>query len=177
MARPTRKTVDSGLEGWDAEMDDNFEVILDTPFPPALFANVAALPSAALYEGCIAWVEDEGILYVVHEDHWQPLAAVTHCDATEQDSGLRYTDDSIIYQKTVSLGALPNSTSANTAHGISGMDLLIKVEGGASAAAAWIPIPAPFEIEMTLTATNITIVTHSNYSTYTGTVTIFYTKT
>ena len=177
MARPTRKDVDSGLEGWDADMDDNFKAIMDTPFPPVLYANTAALPVASLYEGCLAYVEDEDRIYVSSGGHWHPAVIETHFTSDEQDSGMRWgVGEDIIYQKSIDLGALPNSASTNTAHGISGMDLLLKVEGGASAAAAWIPIPAPIEIEITLSATNVTITTHGNYSTYTGVVTLFYTK-
>ena len=177
MARPTKKDVDSGLEGWDADMDDNFEVILSTPFPPAEYANVAALPAAALYDGCMAYVADVDRIYVSHDSHWQPAVMETHFATTEKDSGMRAIGDIPIYQKTVDLGSLPSSGSANTAHGISGMDVLIKIEGGASAAAAWIPIPATNEIEISLTGTNIAITTYSNYSTYNGLVTLFYTKT
>lgn len=180
MARPTRKDVDSGLEGWDADMDDNFGAVMDTPFPPASYANTAALPAAALYEGCLAYVVDEDRIYVSSDGHWHPAVTETHFNSTEQDSGMRWgAGEDIVYQKSIDLGALPNSASANTAHGISGIDIVIKFEGAASAAASRFPIPhfATNGIEISMNNTNIIITTTSNLSSYTGVVTVYYTKT
>lgn len=179
MARPTRKDVDSGLEGWDADMDDNFKAILDTPFPPAEYANAAAFPNAALYEGCIARALDDDMLYVERGGSWIPLAQTTNYSTSEQDSGLRWTDGSIIYQKTVSLGALPNATSTTDAHGISNLDQIIKIEGMADDGTDQIPLPyyhATDGVDVAVDDTNINLVTEDNKSGFTGYLTIFYLK-
>jgi hypothetical protein len=175
MSRPTKKDVDSGLEGWDADMDDNFDVILSTPFPPAEYATVAALPSAALYEGCVAYVANHDRLFISHGGSWQPVPE-SHYETSEKDSGWRWIDDSIIYMKTISLGALPNSSTKNVAHGAS-IDQLIKIEGAAEGASNQIPLPyyhATNGVDIKVNNTNVVIVTTDNKSTYTGYVTLFY---
>lgn len=181
MARPTRKTVDSGLEGWDAEMDDNFEVILDTPFPPAEYANAAALPSAALYEGCIARVLDEDILYVERGGSWEPLSEVTSFSASEQDSGRRWIDGSTIYFKYVDCGTLPNATTKSVAHGITNLDLVIEAKGMADDGTDQTPIPvddaiAANHLTLVVDATNVNLDSNKNYSSYTGFVILYYLK-
>jgi len=174
--RPTRKEVASGLEGWDADMDDNFEAIMDTPFPPASYSNYGALPNAAAYEGCIAYVEDIDTLFVSHDSHWQPLAPETHYETTEKDSHLRWIDDSTIYVKTVSLGSLPNSSSDSTAHGISDLDEVIKFEGAANGASNRYDLTSSPDIEVYINNTNVVVTTTANFSTYTGYITIYYLK-
>lgn len=177
MSRPTKKDVSSGLEGWDADMDDNFDVTLSTPFPPAAYATVAALPSASLYDGCIAYVTNHDLLFLSHDGHWHVLSANTHYSTTEEDSGLRWIDDSIIYKKTISLGSLPNSTTANTAHGISDLDEVIKFEGAANGASNRYDLTSTPDIEVYVNNTNVVVTTTANFSTYTGYLTVYYLKT
>ena len=179
MARPERKAIDSGLEGWDAEMDDNFGVTLDTPFPPAEYANQAAFPSAALYEGCIVRSLADDMLFVERGGSWVPLAPTTAYSTSEKDSGLRWIDDSTIYQKTISLGALPNASSSTDAHGITNLDQIIKIEGMADDGTDQIPLPyyhATDGVDVSVDDTNITIVTEDNKAGFTGYLTIFYLK-
>ena len=179
MARPTRKTVTSGLEGWDADMDDNFAAIMDTPFPPAEYANQAAFPSASLYEGCIARSLADDMLFVERGGEWVPLAPTTKYSTSEKDSGQVWTDGSTIYQKTIELGALPNATSTTDAHSISNLDRIIKIEGMADDGTDQIPLPyyhATDGVEVSVDDTNITLVTEDDKSGFTGHITIYYLK-
>jgi hypothetical protein len=181
MARPARKTVDSGLEGWDAEMDDNFGAILDTPFPPAEYANVAALPSASLYEGCVAWVVADDMLYVERGGSWVPLSEVVSFSTSEQDSGRRWIDGSTIYVKTFNFGALPNSTTKAVAHSITNLDLVIELKGMADDGTDQYPIPidqkvAANHVVLWADDTNINMDTNFNWSTFDGYVTMYYLK-
>ena len=181
MARPEKKDIVSGLEAWDAEADDNFEITFNTPFPPALYANAAALPSAALYEGCIAWVEDVELLYISSGGAWESLTEVAHYSETEQDSGRRWIDGAVIYVKTIDFGALPNATTKNVAHSISGLGLVIKLEGVASNGTTQYPLPidqkvAANHVVLLANATNIQMDTNFNWAAYDGWVYIYYTK-
>lgn len=56
MARPVRNVIASGEAAWDGEVDSNFSILTDGPFPMALYANVGALPVASSYDACLALV-------------------------------------------------------------------------------------------------------------------------
>lgn len=71
MSRPARLPIDSGLQGWDAQVDDNFETILDDPFPVPQVANDAALPTASLFDRCLVTTIDNGYLYLSDGSVWQ----------------------------------------------------------------------------------------------------------
>jgi len=179
MARPSRKTVSSGLEGWDGDMDDNFAALFDTPLPPAQYANQAAFPSASLYEGCIVRSLADDMLFVERGGSWVPLSPTTAYSTSEKDSGMRWTDGSTIYQKTISLGSLPNASSSTDAHSISNLDQIIKIEGMADDGTDQIPLPyyhATDGVEVSVDNTNITLVTEDDKSSFTGYITIFYLK-
>jgi hypothetical protein len=81
MARPTRTPIPSGMEGWDAAVDDNFATVFDTPHPPARYADTGSLPDANLYDGCIAEVTGTG-LYISEGGAWKRIpvasAAITN---------------------------------------------------------------------------------------------------
>ena len=97
---------------------------------------------------------------------------------SEQDTGLTWHDGSSIYQKTVNFGALPNSTSKSVAHGITGLDIVISVEGWfKDSAPEYVPIvfnasSSANDIGTYLDATNIIIITAKNRSGASGYVTI-----
>lgn len=62
MARPTTVPINSGNQGWDGDMDDNFDVIVDGPLPikertdiVTLAALEAAYPAAA-HDRCFIWI-------------------------------------------------------------------------------------------------------------------------
>lgn len=100
----------------------------------------------------------------------------------EINTGTRWITGDIIYKRTVSLGALPNATTATVAHNISNFDTLVKLEGvftnGTNSGS--IPYASPTatkSIQAYVDATNITIVTGEDRSGFTGYATIYYTKT
>jgi hypothetical protein len=60
--RPVRKVLTDRLQAWDADVDVNFEIITDAPFPIAQFADFASLEiaaPAANYDECICLVSGE----------------------------------------------------------------------------------------------------------------------
>lgn len=64
MARPTRTTVQSGVGGWDATINDNLIKVFDQPLPIYLhadtLANLQTSFPAASYAWCLAIVEYDG---------------------------------------------------------------------------------------------------------------------
>lgn len=60
-----------------------------------------------------------------------PAAGVGGIDfsETEQDTGLKWTDDSAIFQKVLDLGVFPNAVLKNVAHGITGIDRVVSLTG------------------------------------------------
>ena len=103
---------------------------------------------------------------------------------SEQATEYTWVDGSIIYKKTVSTGALPNSTTKSVAHGITNLAFVIEAEGYAKnpTSNVYYPIPctlnsAPLQIGLTLDNTNINIYTGSDRTVFTTSyVTVYYTK-
>ncbi len=83
MTRPTYTPapIASGMEGWDAEVTDNFdqvkEVFCDHPAPLAKYASLGALPAANLYDQCaaIVWDGSTWILVVSDGAAWNPAGS------------------------------------------------------------------------------------------------------
>lgn len=94
-----------------------------------------------------------------------------------------WIDGSEIYEKVVDLGALPNNTSKNVAHGISNLNYIISFGGTAKSGGTLIPIPyAPLTaitengIAIIFSDANITITTGKDRSTYSGYIALRYIK-
>jgi len=77
MARPARINIVNGSAGWDADVNDNFKNLFDTPLPVATYANAAAFPAAASYENCVAIAEDVDKLYISDGASWNQVGGVT----------------------------------------------------------------------------------------------------
>jgi len=73
MSRPSHVTISSGLEAWDGEVSDNFDLAFSTPFPIAIYANFAALPAAGSYDECLAVISDEDILCISNGTTWKRI--------------------------------------------------------------------------------------------------------
>jgi hypothetical protein len=86
MARPTRNTVNHGAESWDTAINDNFAMILDTPFPVPIYANAASLPSASAYEDCLAAVQDTDSLYISDGTSWNLVGVNVFTDLIDTPS-------------------------------------------------------------------------------------------
>ena len=72
MARPERNVIPSGEAAWDGEVDSNFSILTDSPFPLLLAANTGALPTASSYDGCLALVGTTSAarLYISNGSSW-----------------------------------------------------------------------------------------------------------
>lgn len=122
--------------------------------------------------------EDEGVLYAPAP--YIPLDYST----SEQDTGVKWIDNSPIYQKTVEFGALPNATTKAVAHDITDFAQLIRfdctafdsTDGG---------FPVPFtstaalagQVTVWVDDTNITLGCGADRSGFDAYVTLYYTKT
>lgn len=114
-----------------------------------------------------------------------PATGVTgDYSTTEQDTGYTWVDGRHIYKKTINFGELPNNTAKSVAHGISGLDYVIKydcmVDMGTG---TWFSLPSvsfnnvSLQIDITITTDNVRIQCLSDRSTNTCYVTIYYVKT
>lgn len=104
---------------------------------------------------------------------------------SETYTGKLWIDGKKIYEKTINIGTLPNNGNSgvkNVAHGISRLDRVIDIRGIAVSGTETIPLPHnnPWVLGETVTirvsGANITVDTNSNKSSYTGYVTLKYTK-
>lgn len=117
---------------------------------------------------------------------WTPSGVkAVHYSTNEQVIGT-WIDSKPLYQKTISFGALPNSTSKSVAHGISDLDKIVDFSALAKRPEPFNIIPLPSshyqstsaQQEISFNATNITIRNGNNASAYTDVyVTLQYTKT
>lgn len=102
----------------------------------------------------------------------------TTVSATLTDTGRKHIDGKSIFSKTIVIANLPNTTTLNTAHSMSGWtDIWIVQPSFANNGTTWIPLPyvdvtAANSVEVRMSTTNIVIVTGADYSGYTGVVTL-----
>lgn len=102
---------------------------------------------------------------------------------TEQEVGT-WIDGSPVYEKVVDLGALPNNTTKNVAHGISNLGRVIQAELTADNGSNWITIPyattnntdLKYQLGFWITDTNIAIKSEWDRSTFSGYAILRYTK-
>ena len=82
MSRPTHAAILSGTQGWDGDMDDNFDVVFDAPFPihedAALTeANLNATFPASSHDRCFVWVNHTVFGYTLYwsdGSNWRPYS-------------------------------------------------------------------------------------------------------
>lgn len=113
MARPTRNTIASGEAAWDGDVDNNFSLIFDTPFPMYLAANTGVLPAASSYEGCLALVgtSANARLYISNGSAWSlydPKAAY-QANSTAADAATMASDFNDLLAKLQAAGLMATS--------------------------------------------------------------------
>lgn len=108
-----------------------------------------------------------------------------HTYSTDEQEVGTWIDGSPVYEKVVDLGALPNNTTKNVAHGISNLGLVISaVFVAKDTSGQYIQMPFTvakdgyinYQVSVYLTSTNIVIEAGSNRSTYSGYAILRYTK-
>jgi hypothetical protein len=111
------------------------------------------------------------------------LNAEPNYSTSEVDTKVKWIDNKTIYRKTINIGTLPNATTKTVAHGISNLGLVIKAEGFASESSG-VRITFPFasvaaagdQVAMRFEATNVVIITGVDRSSFSGYITLWYTK-
>lgn len=118
--------------------------------------------------------DDEMIAGVVPKDVLNYL--------TEEHIVGKWIDGSDLYEKTVSCGALPNTTSKTVAHGIANISKIVEIKGYSTNGTLYLPLPfagasATSGISVHAGTSNITFETGMNRSNFTESyVTLCYTK-
>lgn len=100
---------------------------------------------------------------------------------TEHKTGRKWTDGKDIYEKTVSLGALPNNNEIQIEHGITFDTVVdyIAIAQNSAGVVLKLPFLSPTSsnnVGATVNATKVTVFTGSDRSGFTGYCTIRYTK-
>lgn len=101
---------------------------------------------------------------------------------SEVDTGFTWVDGKTIYKKTINFGTLPNNTSTNVAHGVTGVSAFISNSGYAVSSTTFLPLPyaataAANSIQLAVSGNNINIQTGTDRTGFSAYVTLFYTKT
>lgn len=90
--RPQKVEFDAGTEGWDGAVRDNFDSILEAPFPIFRVVTAATLTSAYAadeYEECIALAQDTGAIYLSDGTTWNRLVPQMPYDGSPTATTLR----------------------------------------------------------------------------------------
>lgn len=102
---------------------------------------------------------------------------------SEIDTGKKWIDGKTIYRKVVDCGALPNATTKNVAHGITGLDTVVTLYGAAKDPTSTVHIPLPYSeptasntVGIYIQGSDIRIGDGYDYSNLTAKVVIEYTK-
>ena len=100
---------------------------------------------------------------------------------TEVDTGCKWINGESIYKITVDIGNLPNNTTGTVAHGIADLGQLVELKGSFTDGTNSAPLPyssptTSKNVQVYVDATDITIITGEDRSSYTGYVTVYYTK-
>lgn len=95
-----------------------------------------------------------------------------------------WRDNKPLYQKTISIGSLPNNAQKDVTHGISDVDIIVDCSGIAyDSTYEVVTIPYAnvdsytYQIQFYVNRTNVSIKTKIDFSSFTGFVTLQYTKT
>lgn len=92
-----------------------------------------------------------------------------------------WIDGKKIYKKTIDCGALPNNSTKDVNHNISGLGMFVKIEGIASNGTLTYPLPistptTSYLVSLSVTTTQVSIRTAATYSSFSSYVTLYYTK-
>ena len=102
-------------------------------------------------------------------------------DTDEKACG-KWIDDRTIYRKTIDLGSFPNASTKDVAHGVTDIDMIIKIEGFMTTGGRTLPLPQPGAsvaetVRLYANRVNVTIDTRELDRTgWTGFATIYYVK-
>lgn len=108
------------------------------------------------------------------------ISAVNY-STTEQTLNETWTGGETLYQKVINTGALPNATTKNTAHAITSLGTVVKIEGCADNGTGQIPLPYHAadadQVRVYSDDTNVVLIAANDYSAYTAShVILTYTK-
>lgn len=103
MAKPALLDIPSTIEGWDAWMTTDIQILRDGPMPMKEYDNATALPAAASYDRCMAFKQITSGLAPGFRPVWSDGATWRYIP----DNTLAYFDDGAIRQ-----GAVPSATGA-----------------------------------------------------------------
>ena len=102
---------------------------------------------------------------------------------TERVIGV-WRDNKPLYQKTVSIGSLPNNATKTIAHGISDIDTICSINGiaydgsGKTLPLGYVNVDSyTYDVQVEVGKVNVEIKTKIDFSSYTGYITLRYTKT
>lgn len=113
------------------------------------------------------------------------LNAEPDYSTSEVDTKVKWVDGKTIYRKTINFSNLPNNSTKNVAHGVSGLSQLVKIDAimnrpGTNGGFYLLPFvskaAANDQVEVSVNDTNVSIATNIDWSSCTAYVTIYYTK-
>lgn len=114
MARPAPANVSSGTQGWDVDIDDNFDILTVSPIPipqDAAITTLAALEAAypaASYDRCMIWINlttygytlcwSNGTAWITYGTEKRPLrSSATTISQLITDKVVRFTGTTNTY--------------------------------------------------------------------------------
>ena len=141
-------------------------------------SSVGAEDNVTVIEHFLSALEQE----IIEKVEGNNLGNVNY-STDEHLTGANWIDGKPIYRKTIAFGALPNATTKNVAHGITGLDVVVSLEGVArnTIIANYLPltyVTGTARVELLIQGSSVRIVTDSNFQDWTQThIILEYTKT
>jgi len=195
MAKKVHKSIVSGVEGWDAEAQDNIDLLNNFPQPVASKADLATIAAdftlTENQEAVVLALSPFG-LYLIDDQGTPALKRVGRPDYGTAQIDQRIYDHNgsgggkFVLEKSFHVVGLANVATKSVAHGISGLNLAkgnyMHVHGTAQSGTVNRALPHPGisgsdAIEVTVDGTNINFICQANESATDAFLTLRYTLT
>lgn len=111
MARPLLNSIAPGLAAWDADVDQNFSLLTESPLPVYVEDTVGELPTASSYEDCIALVSSDYGIYVSDGVSWENIIPVSdnQANSTATDVAGLVSDINTLLANLIAAGIMASS--------------------------------------------------------------------
>lgn len=169
-------TGDLESKGFNISNSYEIEVIVTDELSSVTFTDTfsSGIPNLAYHKNGVSVMGK----YDVNEGGLFQINGKDYFKYSEEESKIgTWIDGKPIYKKVIDIGAMPNATNKNTAHGIN-IDTPIDCKGIFYNATTGAKFTVPWSgISITLDTTNVSVVTTSDRTAWTGKAIMIYTKT
>ncbi len=169
MARPTKVEVESGIEGWDEEFNENLVTLFETPYPAPRYPSdwattktIAQLETAypaAQYEECIIFLKHAGvgaILMISNGTKWVPVQKALVESAASAAGAVAVDADALGHGGTLRTSLTENITYGAPSGGFDGQIITLEPKQHATTGPYTVAFNAIYRFSTTVPAPTMT---------------------